>query len=612
MQNSRRRRDLIENIGDRILDTLGRYWGYKSFRPLQAEVILSILKGRDTVTILPTGGGKSVCFQLPALISEGMAVVVSPLISLMKDQVDYLKEMGIPSESLNSSLTPGQQAAVVKKIASGQVKLLYLSPERLLMAHTIELLKGANVLFFVIDEAHCISHWGHDFREDYRHLKIIKKEFPQTGVHAFTATATPEVKRDIVAQLRLDDPEITMGSVDRPNLTYRVFPRSGNLLGQITEAIRRHPNEPGIIYCLKRTDVDEISQKLNALGFTNRPYHAGLTDRERRLNQEEFSSERINVIVATIAFGMGVDRSNIRYVIHAAMPKSIEHYQQETGRAGRDGLPADCTLFYSGSDYRIWEYMLRDSPDREVMLSKLSAMYGFCVRPECRHRYLSRYFGQDYERPGCGACDYCLGEVETVEEPLIVGQKILSCVARVKERFGAAHIVDVLKGNMTPAIEKWEHEKLSTFALMQDETKNYIRYMLEQLIGQGFLRREGEYMTIAITESGWELLRGKATPLLAKPLVAGKKKEIEAKRKSRRAAEWANIDGKLFDLLRTRRAELARSKGIPAYMIFSDRSLQEMARQKPKTREQFSTIPGVGAAKLEQYGDIFIQIIMES
>ncbi|MHB8092445.1 MAG: DNA helicase RecQ [Syntrophales bacterium] len=594
---------------NRILQTLNKYWGYQSFRLFQEEVILSILENRDTVTILPTGGGKSVCFQLPALIAEGMAVVISPLISLMKDQVDYLKELRIPAECLNSSLTGAQQAAVLGKISAGRVRLLYLSPERLLMEHTIALLKGVKISFFVIDEAHCISHWGHDFREDYRHLKIIKKQFPQAGVHAFTATATAEVKRDIVAQLQLHTPEIYMGSVDRPNLTYRVFPRSGNLFGQIAEAIRKHPGEPGIIYCLKRTDVDEISKKLNEHGYMNCPYHAGLSDKERRNNQEEFSSERINLIVATIAFGMGVDRSNIRYVIHAAMPKSIEHYQQETGRAGRDGLPADCTLFYAGSDYRIWEYMLRDSPDKEVMLAKLSAMYGFCVRPECRHRYLSNYFAQEYGQPNCGACDYCLSEVETVEEPLIVGQKILSCVARVKERFGAAHIVEILKGNVTAAIEKWEHDKLSTFALMQGETKNYIRYMLEQLIGQGFLRREGEFMTIAITEAGWELLRGKAMPLLAKPLVAEKKKEIEAKRKSRRAEQWENVDEELFELLRTRRAELARGKGIPAYMIFSDKSLKEMAQRKPKTLAQFSNVSGVGTAKQEQYGAVFLDII---
>ena len=565
----------------------------------------------DTLTVLPTGGGKSVCFQLPALISEGMAVIISPLISLMKDQVDYLKDMGIAAECLNSSLTPKNQQIVVDKIRSGSLKLLYISPERLLIEHMSELLKSIKLSFFVIDEAHCISHWGHNFRAEYRMLGMIKNDFKNISVHAFTATATAQVQEDVIAQLNLDAPHVYIGNIDRPNLTYRILPRSGHVLGQITDVIEKHPDEPGIIYCLRRADVDEISKKLNDMGFNNLPYHAGLGDKERKKNQEEFSQEKTNIIVATIAFGMGVDRSNIRYIVHAAMPKSIEHYQQETGRAGRDGLPADCYLFYSGADYRTWEYMLRDSVDREVMLQKLRAMYNFCVRPECRHKYLVKYFTQDYDSKNCGACDYCLGEVDMVEYPLETGQKIISCVARVHERFGADYVADILKGNKSLVVEKRGHETLSTFGLMSSETKIYIRFMIEQLIGQGFLRREGEFMTLAITEEGHSLLRGDSIPILAKPIVAAKKKDIEKKRRSKRSKDLEGIDEKLFDILRAKRTELAGRKNVPAYIIFSDKTLRDMTVVKPKTIEEFSNVFGVGAAKQKEYGEVFTELIKQ-
>jgi len=596
---------------NRILEMLTKFWGYTSFRTFQEEAILSILEDRDTLTVLPTGGGKSVCFQLPALISNGMAVIISPLISLMKDQVDDLKDLGIAAECLNSSLTPKEQYAVTEKIRSGNLKLLYLSPERLLLEHTTELLKSVPLSFFVIDEAHCISHWGHNFREEYRQLGFIKKEFKNIGVHAFTATATPEVQQDIVKQLNLEEPHLYIGNMDRPNLNYRILPRSNQLLTQIVSVIKKHPNEQGIIYCLRRADVDEISKNLTEMDLKNLPYHAGLSDKDRKMNQEQFSSERVNIIVATIAFGMGVDCSNIRYVIHAAMPKSIEHYQQETGRAGRDGLSADCTLFYSGSDYRTWEYMLRDSSEKEVLLSKLRAMYNFCVRPECRHRYLVSYFAHKYENINCGACDYCLGEVEMAQDPLIIGQKIISCVARVRERFGADHVADILKGNRTAAVTRWGHENLSTFSLMNTETKVFIRFMIEQLIGQGYLQRDGEFMTLTITELGRHLLKGEMIPILAKPIVLIKKKEIESKRASRRAQEWEGLDEKLFNVLRAKRAELAQSKSVPAYIIFSDKTLKDMTLISPKTLDQFASVFGVGATKQKQYGQIFIDVIKE-
>lgn len=610
---------------NRILETLSKYWGYASFRLFQEEAIMSILEEHDTLTILPTGGGKSLCFQLPALISEGMAVIISPLISLMKDQVDYLKDMGICVECLNSSLSAKDQYAVMEKIRLRGVKLLYLSPERLLVEHTRELLKSVKISFFVIDEAHCISHWGHNFREEYRKLGFIKQEFNNIGIHAFTATATLQVQQDIATQLRLEAPHIYVGSVDRPNLSYRILQRSGQPIRHIVDVIKKHPNEPGIIYCLKRDDVNEISQKLNDLGFSNLPYHAGLSAGERKKNQDEFSSENISLIVATIAFGMGVDRSNIRYVIHAAMPKSIEHYQQETGRAGRDGLPADCYLFYSGGDYRIWEFILSNSSDKPegsgwasysqshkpVMLSKLRDMYNFCASPGCRHRYLANYFGQKYEKNNCNGCDYCLGEVEMADAPLSIGQKVLSCVEGVKERFGADHIAEILKGNITPSIERWGHDRLSMFSLMNSETKVFIRSMIEQLLGQGFLRREGEYSTIAITELGRRLLKAEVVPILAQPIIAAKKKEMEKKRRLKRGQEWEGVDEKLFEALRAKRAELARNKRVPSYIIFSDKTLKDMALQKPVTVEEFAHVFGVGVMKQKEYGRIFTSLLKE-
>ncbi len=598
--------------GKPIHAVLKRYWGYNSFLPLQEETIRSVLAGRDSLTMLATGGGKSLCFQLPALVQRGLAVVVSPLISLMKDQVDSMKDMGIGAEGLNSSLPAEQQGSIIYRIRRGEVKLLYISPERLQQERTVQLLKSVPLSFFVIDEAQCISHWGHDFREDYRNLKVIKGNFPRTSVHAFTATATPEVQRDILEQLRLENPLTFIGPVDRPNLTYRVRPRS-QIVNQVTELLKKHPREPGIIYCLRRDDVDTLSVKLNQLGFKNLCYHAGLDDPTRRDHQNQFAGEEIDLMVATIAFGMGIDRSNIRLVIHTAMPKSIEHYHQETGRAGRDALPANCYLFYGGSDFLTWKSLLEDSPQKEVMLDKLQRLYYFCSQPHCRHRVLAEYFGQKYEKSSCEACDYCLNELEMVEDPLVAAQKILSCVYRVHQgsdiRFGAGHVANVLKGNVTDQVEKWGHRGLSTFGLMAEKTVAYIRYLIEQLIGQGFLQREGEYSTLSLTDSAKKVLRGELTPVLVKPLMAAKKEEITRKTRAKREKEWAGVDEELFRLLRQKRAELAREQGVPAYVVFGDKSLKDMATTKPMTRGAFASVYGVGDFKLDGYADSFIEVI---
>lgn len=597
---------------EKIRATLKKYWGYDSFLPLQEETIVHMFQSRESLTVLPTGGGKSLCYQLPAVLSEGMAVVVSPLISLMKDQVDTLRAMGIDTECLHSGLNLREQDAIIQRIQDGRVKILYVAPERINQDSMLILLRQLKLSFFIVDEAHCISHWGHDFRPEYRRLKNLRGIFPQVSMHAFTATATPEVSRDICTELALEKAAILVGSVDRANLTYRLQPRK-TLLRHITELLKKHAGEAGIIYCLRRRDVETVSSQLQAAGFTNVRYHAGLSDKERQRNQDSFMRGRVDLVVATIAFGMGIDRSDIRFIIHAAMPKSIEHYQQETGRAGRDGLAAHCYLFYGGGDFRLWSHFAEESINKDVMMKKLSAMYNLCTHPQCRHRVLSEYFGQTYTKKSCQACDYCLNEVEMVEEPLIVAQKILSCVVRVWKQsgygFGAEHITTILKGVRTDKIAEHGHDTISTFGIMRDETHAYIRFMIEQLIGQQCLERHPPYGILRLGPAGRALLRSERIPVLAKPLVSRKKKEVLKERTRRRAAEWEGIDRDLFSSLKAKRYQIAQSKGVPPYIIFSDRTLKDMALKKPTDHATFATVFGVGQSKHKAYADIFIDVI---
>jgi len=595
-----------------ILDTLKKYWGYGSFLSFQEKAIQSILDDNDTLTVLPTGGGKSICFQVPAVILPGTAVVISPLISLMKDQVDALKEVGIESECINSSQDRETNAAVAGRLRSGALKLLYISPEMLMTDYMQGMLKAIKVSFFAIDEAHCISHWGHDFRAEYRKLYLIKEIFPGMKIHAFTATATKEVQNDIIRELKLKDPHVYLGNVDRPNLIYRMNRKQGDGFDQIVEILGAHKKQAGIIYCLKRADVDSISANLNKAGFKSLPYHAGLTDEERKENQNKFSTEKTDIIVATIAFGMGIDRSNVRFIIHAAMPKSIEHYQQETGRAGRDGLPAYCYLYYSNRDMIIWEFIFGKSGASEMMYEKLKEMYAFCSIPQCRHAFLTTYFGQKFEVPGCKACDFCLQEIDSIDNAGDLARKILKGIIDVRERFGAEHVANILAGKVTDNITKWRHENLPSFASLASETKFAVRSMIDQLLAQRYLVRNGEYFTISLTEEGRKLLEGAADPLLTRPVEGKKKKQLEKKRSKAMEKEWGDIDTALFEALRALRLSLADKKHIPSYLVFTDKTLIDLSKKKPKTLEEMKDIFGIGETKLRQYGKIFLEAIKEN
>lgn len=599
---------------DALRDVLQQYWGYEDFRPLQREAMTAVMAGRDSVVVLPTGGGKSLCFQAPAVAMEGMALVVSPLIALMKDQVDTLRNCGVPAAYLNSTLSTDERREVTQQVQAGELKLLYVAPERLLLDGTLTLLANANVSLAAIDEAHCISSWGHDFRPEYRGLARLKEVFPKIGVHAYTATATPEVRDDIAKQLGLADAERLVGSFDRANLTYRVRPASGKLQ-QIVEVTKRHPGESGIVYAISRKEVEKTAAALVELGVKAAPYHAGLDDTRRQRTQEDFLNDRTEVIVATVAFGMGIDKPDVRFVIHAGMPKSLEAYQQESGRAGRDGLPAECLLLYSRGDAMTWKRIIESpgeaeaSPESvEAALRALDGVSGYASGVTCRHAALVEHFGQSLEETNCGACDVCLGELDLVDEPLILAQKIVSCVARLEQRFGADYTCKVLAGSGEERILAAGHDGLSTYGLLKANKSSDIRGWVEQLVGQGYLTKAGEYGVLHITQPGLALLKGEGEPKLLK--AARKSRGSSAGGGSRRDAEsWEGVDRTLFETLRALRSEIAAEISKPAYIVFGDASLRDMARRRPSTIDAFSQTHGVGQKKLREYGDAFLDAI---
>jgi ATP-dependent DNA helicase RecQ len=589
---------------------LKKHFGYDEFRPLQEEIIQDALNGRDVFALMPTGGGKSLCFQLPALMRDGLTLVVSPLISLMKDQVDGLQASGIPATFLNSTLDANDARSRLRGLYGNEFRLLYIAPERLMLPDFLEKAKTWNVRQIAIDEAHCISEWGHDFRPEYRQLAELRAHFPEAPLIAMTATATDRVRSDIVKQLGLKDAKCYVASFNRPNLAYRVIAKS-DPLAQITAFLREHPDESGIIYCASRKTADSLAKKLTSAGFETKPYHAGLESSERAATQEAFRRDDVRVVTATIAFGMGVNKPNVRFVIHYDLPKNLEGYYQETGRAGRDGLPAECILLFSVGDVVKQKHFLEDKSEAEQAIARdqLKRMVAYAETNECRRSALLHYFGESFPSSDCTGCDNCLNPRETIDGT-VLAQKFLSCVHRVTASagfgFGMNHIIQVLLGEKTDAIERRGHERLSTFGIGREEPRETWQWVGRELQRLSLVDiAPGKFATLTVTQDGMAALRERTPIALIKPFVAARAKP---RRKVRNRSQRP-CDEKLFADLKTLRRRLADERNVPAYIVFSDATLREMASALPQTREEFEQIPGVGERKANDFAETFTEAI---
>lgn len=580
-------------------------FGYDTFRPLQSEVIENVMARRDTLAIMPTGGGKSLCYQIPSLLLEGLTVVVSPLISLMKDQVEQLRAFGVPALFLNSSLTPQEYQENMEYVKRGEVKLLYVAPETLLTPRILSLLASVKVDLLTIDEAHCISEWGHDFRPEYRQLVEVRKRFPDAVCLALTATATARVRQDIRTTLKFATTNEFIASFDRENLYIEVIQKH-DPVAQTIQMLERYKDQSGIIYCFSRKQVDELAADLASRGYSVRPYHAGLEDSERRRNQEAFIRDDAQIMVATIAFGMGINKPNVRFVIHFDLPKSIEGYYQEIGRAGRDGLPAHCLLLYSYSDVAKLNYFIdrKDGNEKRVAIQHLDAIVRFAEdETTCRRKPLLNYFGESTAAGNCSNCDNCTSAPTPLTDITLFAQKFLSCVKRANEKFGAGHITDILLGSENEKVLRWEHHNLSTYGIGKELTRKQWMHIARQLLNMGYLKQEGEYHTLSLTTKALETLRKRET------IMGVIQESAERARKAGKKKEEIEYNSALFALLRQKRKELADEAGVPPYVIFSDRTLIEMAAYYPQSMAGLLNVSGVGQVKARQFGAAFLEVI---
>ncbi|NHQ59262.1 DNA helicase RecQ [Chlorobium sp. BLA1] len=587
-----------------LFDTLRKVFGFREFRPNQEKIVRAILDKRDVFAVMPTGGGKSLCYQLPAVLLSGTCMVISPLIALMKDQVDGARANGIRAAFLNSSQLHEERESVMRELLSNSLDLLYVAPERFTFDHFRELLGRVNISMAVIDEAHCVSEWGHDFRPDYLSLSALVSLFPDLPVSAFTATATHRVQQDILDRIALRDPLIVRASFDRPNLFYDVrFKEKPD--AQIVAILKTNQGKAGIIYRTSRKSVNDTAAMLQTKGFRALPYHAGLSDEERKRNQEAFIRDEVEVIVATIAFGMGIDKSNIRFVIHADLPKSIENYYQETGRAGRDGEPAHCTLLFAQGDIpkvRFFIDTMLDETERARALDALTRVTSFASTSVCRRITLLNYFGETYPHENCGYCDICTGSREVVDCTR-EAQMLLSAIVRTEERFGATHIIDIVMGSANQKIRDMGHDQLRTYGVGKGHTKKYWRQLADELFAQKVVAKaEGLYPTLYLLPKAVRILKGEEQIEIVRVLEKKAARAVQGD-------EGAPFDQELFELLRTLRKQIADEQGIPPYLVFSDRSLHDMAAIFPRTAEAMLTVSGVGEVKLERYGRQFLRLI---
>ncbi len=590
----------------RVLQTT---FGYERFRPQQEAIIDRLCQGGDALVLMPTGGGKSLCYQIPALVRDGVGVVVSPLIALMQDQVDALRQNGVRAAYLNSTLRADEAQAVEQALSVGELDLLYIAPERLMLPRTLALLERAPLALFAIDEAHCVSQWGHDFRPEYVQLSVLHERFPSVPRVALTATADAPTRREIIERLALQQAEQYISSFDRPNIRYRIGENMGNAREHLLRFIRNeHEGEAGIVYCLSRKRVEEVAAWLDSKGLTALPYHAGLPVETRQRHQQRFLREEGVIIVATIAFGMGIDKPDVRFVAHLNLPKSLEAYYQETGRAGRDGQPADAWMAYGLQDVITLRQMQQaseaDEQHKRIERHKLDAMLGLCELTTCRRQALLRYFGEERDEP-CGNCDTCLEPPETWDAT-VAAQKALSCVHRTGQRFGVNYLVDVLQGKEHERISQFGHDSISTYGIGEELNQNEWRNLYRQLIAHGLLTVDVEgYGALHLAEASRPVLRGEQRLHLRKA-----KKPAKRSRRERAAQRFGNsAEERLWQALRGCRQAMAEERGIPPYMVFHDATLMEMMANRPQNLTQMARISGVGARKLEEYGEAFLEVL---